>query len=313
MGYSKLTERFYPANSNNYTVGRDGRNLIKLTLHHCAGVMSAETIGDLWQNPNRECSSHYGIGNNGEIYCYVDENNTAYTDGNWDSNCSSVTIETSNCSTGGDWPIGDNAMNSLIKLVADVAKRNGFGKLVPGQNLTWHSMYASTECPGDFLRARMQYIADEANKINGGGPSPTPSNNVDIYYRVKTQANGWLPEVKNLNDYAGWNGSPITGVAIKVNKGSIKYRVHLKGGNWLGWVTGYNINDIANGYAGNGSNVIDCIQVYYYTPSDIRPYKKVKYKVNNYSWQYDTDTGNGQDGYAGAMGVPMTEFRAIIE
>lgn len=142
---------------------------------------------------------------------------------------------------------------------------------------------------------------------------PSTSNEVNVYYRVKTQKHQWLQEVKNLNDYAGWENSPITGLAIKVDKGSIRYRVHLKGKGWLPFVTGYDINDFNNGFAGDGVNAIDCVEVYYYTPTDIRPYKKAKYKVNNYSWQYDNEKTNGQDGYAGVYGVSATKFQITIE
>lgn len=167
---SSLVNVVIPASESNFTYGRDGRSLRKVTIHHCAGVMSAESIGYLWQNPNRECSSHYGIGNDGRIGQYVDESNTAWTDSNWESNCTSVTIETSNCSCGGDWPVSDEALNSLIQLVADISIRNNLGYYVVGDNLTWHSMYSATTCPGNYLRSRMQYIADEANKIIGGQP-----------------------------------------------------------------------------------------------------------------------------------------------
>ena len=135
---------------------------------------------------------------------------------------------------------------------------------------------------------------------------------VNVYYRVKTQKHGWLPEVKNLEDYAGWENSPITGLAIKVDKGNIKYRIHIKGGKWLGWITKYDINDFNYGYAGN-NKPIDAIQIYYYTPNSIRPYKKAKYKVNNYDWQYDTETTGNQDGYAGLIGVNATKIQITIE
>lgn len=135
---------------------------------------------------------------------------------------------------------------------------------------------------------------------------------VNVYYQVKTQKHGWLPIVKNNEDYAGWENSPITDVAIKVDKGSIKYRVHVKGGQWLPYVTGFNLNDYNNGYAGNGK-VIDAIEVYYYTPNDIRPYKKARYKVNNYPYQYDNEKTNGQDGYAGVFGVNVTKIEITIE
>lgn len=143
---------------------------------------------------------------------------------------------------------------------------------------------------------------------------PISSNkDVNVYYKVKTQKHGWLPEVKNNEDYAGWEDSPIIGVAIKVDKGSIKYRVHIKGKGWLSYVTGYNINDIINGFGGDGKNIIDAVEVYYYTPNDIRPYKKAKYKVNSYDWQYDNEKGNGQDGYAGIIGTDITKFQIVIE
>ena len=166
---SSLVNVVIPANDNNFTYGRDGRSIRKITIHHCAGVMSAESIGYLWQNPNRETSSHYGIGVDGEIGQYVDESNTAWTDSNWESNCTSITIENSNDSTGGEWHVGDATLNSLIRLCADISIRNGLGLLVAGENLTWHSMYAATTCPGDYLRSRMDYIAAEANKIISGG------------------------------------------------------------------------------------------------------------------------------------------------
>jgi hypothetical protein len=150
------------------------------------------------------------------------------------------------------------------------------------------------------------------NNIIGNQPQPTPNDEVNVYYRVKTQKHGWLSEVKNLNDYAGWENSPITGVAIKVDKGSVWYQVHIKGGGWLGKVTGYNINDYINGWAGN-NKPIDAIRVYYNTPSNIRPYKKAKYRVNNYSWQYDNEKKNGQDSYAGIIGKNITKLEMIIE
>lgn len=310
MAYSKLANDFYPAYAGNYTVGRSGRKIEAITIHHMAGVLSAKQCGDIFKTVGRCGSSHYGIGNSGEVLCYVDESDTAWTNSNWDSNCKSVTIETSD--NDNSWYVNDTTLNSLIKLVADIAKRNNLGTLVPGKNLTWHSMFTNTTCPGDYLRSKMQYIADEANKINGYG-SATSDTKANVYYRVKTQKHGWLPEVKNLEDYAGWENSPITGLAIKVDKGSIKYRVHIKGGNWLPYVTGYNINDFNNGFAGDGKNIIDAVEVYYFTPNDIRPYKKAKYKVNDYPYQLDNEKGNGMDGYAGVYGVNATKFQIVIE
>lgn len=313
MSKSSLTQIIVPADEGNYTKGRSGRSIEAITIHHMAGRLTAEQCGRIFQAKGRYGSSHYGVGYDGSIANYVDEEDTAWTNSNWDSNCKSVTIETSDDNS--SWYVNDTTLNSLIKLVADIAKRNNLGKLVKGKNLTWHSLVADkgreTTCPGDYLRSKIQYIADEANKINGYG-SATSDTKANVYYRVKTLKHGWLPEVKNLEDYAGFQGSPITDVAIRVDKGSIKYRVSPVGKDFLPYVTGCNINDFNNGYAGNGTP-IDRLEVYYYTPNYIRPYKKAKYKVNNFDWQYDNDKTKGQDGYAGAKGVVATKIQIVIE
>lgn len=130
----------------------------------------------------------------------------------------------------------------------------------------------------------------------------------DVTYRVRAGGK-WWGEIKNTSDYAGVIGKAITDVVIKVSKGSVKYRVHVNGGGWLGWITDYNINNSATGYAGNGKP-IDAIEVYYYTPSDVvksQGYLRATYRVspvngNYYDWQHDNETTNGQDGYAGDFG-----------
>lgn len=317
MSKSSLTQKVVPADEGNYTKGRSGRNIEAITIHHMAGRLTAEQCGRIFQTKGRYGSSHYGVGYDGSIANYVDEEDTAWTNSNWDSNCKSITIEISD--NDNSWYVNDTTLNAVIRLVADIANRRGLGTLVPGKNLTWHSMFTSTDCPGDYLRSKMQYIADEANKIN----NESTSNEVNVYYMARTKKHGWLKEVKNLEDYAGYENSPITGLAIRVDKGSVRYRVHIKEikdnngniivkGRWLPYVTDYNIKDKINGYAGNG-NIIDCVEVYYYTPKNIRPYKKAKYKVNNYPYQHDDEKINGQDGYAGVYGVTATKFQIIIE
>lgn len=164
-------------------------------------------------------------------------------------------------------------------------------------NSIWHNPY-------DYFGVSKSDMAKYTGEVVTEG--------IDVFYKVKTQKHGWLPEVANLTDYAGWEDSPIIGLAIKTNKGRIRYRVHILGGDWLPWVDDYDINDYTNGYAGN-DKPIDAVQVYYYTPDDVRPYKKAKYKVNNYDWQHDDETMNGQDGYAGVFGVVATKFQIAIE
>lgn len=139
---------------------------------------------------------------------------------------------------------------------------------------------------------------------------------VNFTYGVRLEDGTVLPPVTNLNDCAGIQGRRIVDISIKVNKGSVRYRVHLLGDDWLPWVTGYNWNDHNNGYAGNGKT-IDAVQVDYETPTDYASrygYQKAQYHVspvngNYWEWQYDTETGNGQDGFAGCFGQALDRFQ----
>lgn len=141
---------------------------------------------------------------------------------------------------------------------------------------------------------------------------PNSNKQVNVYYRVKTRENGWLDEVKNLNDYAGLGKNSIVAFMVKVDRGKVWYQAHIKGGGWLPKVTGYDTNNFENGYAGDG-RVIDCVRIYYETPNDIRPYKKAKYRINNLPWQYDDERTKGQDGYAGNIGEAAYRLEIVIE
>lgn len=200
MSNSALVTVRVPAHPSNYTKGRNTA-ITDITIHHMAGVLSAEACGNIFARAGRNGSAHYGIGNSGEVGQYVDEGDTAWTNSNWASNCRSVTIETSNSATGGDWPVSDAAYDTLIKLVADIAKRNNLGTLVAGKNLTWHSMFAPTTCPGNFLRARVEEIAKRANEINGGIPAPAPTPTPTGDFKVGDNV---LP----IN-YVDYNGTPL--------------------------------------------------------------------------------------------------------
>ena len=150
MSNSNLVTVKVQANATNYTKGRTSK-IQMIAIHHMAGILTAKQCGNIFAKAGRGGSSHYGIGKDGEVGQYVDEQDTAWTNSNWDSNCKSVTIETSNCEVGGNWKVSDKVLNKLIELVADIAKRNKLGTLVKGKNVVWHSMYTATSCPRKIL------------------------------------------------------------------------------------------------------------------------------------------------------------------
>ena len=127
---------------------RCGRRIDRITIHHAAGIASARTLGLLFQNPARG----------------GDENDRR-----------AVTIEVSNCKAGGDWPVSDRAYDALIRLCADICRRNGIGALrFTGDktgNLTMHRYFQPTACPGEYLARRFGAIADAVNaKLRGEEP-----------------------------------------------------------------------------------------------------------------------------------------------
>ena len=171
MAISSLATKIIPAYAGNFTAGRQGNKISEITIHHMAGNMSVENLGNLWKRAGRQGSSHYGV-NGEDIGAYVSEGDTAWCNGNFESNLRAISIETANDSGEPNWHVSDTTLNTLIKLVADIAKRNNLTPLILGENLTWHSMYAATACPGPYLKSKLQYIVDEANKINSDTTKP---------------------------------------------------------------------------------------------------------------------------------------------
>ena len=62
MSNSSFVSVTVPAHQNNYTIGRSGKNIEIITIHHMASVLTAEECGKIFQDETRNSSSHYGIG-----------------------------------------------------------------------------------------------------------------------------------------------------------------------------------------------------------------------------------------------------------
>lgn len=177
MKKSSLTNIVVEADSSNYSKGRSGYKVCKITPHHMAGVLSAEQCGKIFQKANRNASANYGIGNDGKIACYVSEENRAWTSSSKSNDCQAITIEVSNCETGGSWRISETAWKSLVNLCVDICKRYGFKLNYDGTkngSLTRHNMFANTACPGPYLQGRFQELVDTVNaKLSGNSNSST--------------------------------------------------------------------------------------------------------------------------------------------
>lgn len=188
MSNSPLVQ--YVRLSPNHGGLRKGK-ISKITIHHMAGVLSVETCGDIFANPQRYASSNYGIGHDGRIALYLDEKYHPWTSSNWYNDDVAVTIEVSNSALGGLWPVSDYVFNRLIELVTDICKRNGIKELVytgnDKGNLTLHKFFFATACPGPYLEARMPLIAKLVNEKLKPAPIITPPTTL---YRVQVGAFG---------------------------------------------------------------------------------------------------------------------------
>lgn len=153
-----------------------------------------------------------------------------------------------------------------------------------------------------------QYVVSPQGEGQGYDP-------LDLHYEVHTKEDGWLPQVHALDDYAGVRRHVIDAICIHANAGhSIDYQVHTIGGTWLPVVSSKNANhgnDIS-GYAGIFGKSIDMIRCYAH--NDCKSGERAKYRVSPISkdyfpWQYDHETTNGQDGFAGVVGQAIDRFQ----
>lgn len=145
------------------------------------------------------------------------------------------------------------------------------------------------------------------------GKSDTKVEKPTLTYRVYADGK-WYSEVKGLSNIAGRKKQAISAVAVKVSKGDIKYRVHLLNGDWLPWVTDYDINDNVNGYAGIKGKVIDGLQVEFEGVGDFKATYRVRKQCKDkfLPYQHNTEKDTEQDGYAGIIGTKIDGLQITL-
>ena len=165
MADSKLVS--YEFYGHKHWNDRQGNKIDKIVIHHAASVISVEQLGQVFNS--RNSSATYGIGSDGRVGQYVSEQYRPWTTSSWTIDKRAITIEVSNCETGGEWPVSDKVLQVLIELVADICRRNGIKKCsytgTKNGVLQMHKWYANTACPGPYLGGKFPYIADEVNKL----------------------------------------------------------------------------------------------------------------------------------------------------
>lgn len=119
-----------------------------VTIHHNAGVLSHDDVLNAWKT--REASAHFDVDRNGAVAQYVDVHEYAWACGDTYGNQTSISIEMSNSTAGGDWPVSETTWREAARLAgwlfAHVIKARPDSKtLVP------HHYWYSTACPGRYM------------------------------------------------------------------------------------------------------------------------------------------------------------------
>lgn len=158
--------------SPNHYTGRQGYGITHITLHIMVGYLAGTDA--TFANSASQASAHYGIGSTGEIHQYVSERDGSYSDANYMSNCSTISIE----HEGGmsDGAVCTQAcIDASARLCADIARRYGWKKL-------WHdglkgNVWLHREIPGTDHAAcpdlapnglPFQQVIDKANNLLEG-------------------------------------------------------------------------------------------------------------------------------------------------
>ena len=186
MGYTNSSLVNCVVKSPNHS-GRRTHSIDRITPHCVVGQLSAEGIGSCFPS-GRSASCNYGIGKDGRVCLIVDEANRSWCSSSNANDQRAVTIE---CASDMSEPYAMNSAvyEKLIKLCADICRRNGKNKLIwfadknkslnysPKSNemvLTVHRWFANKSCPGNWLYSRLGDVASRVTAQLGGSSTSTP-------------------------------------------------------------------------------------------------------------------------------------------
>ena len=186
----------------------------RITPHCVVGQCSAESLGALFADPNRQASSNYGVDKDGRVGMYCPESNRSWCTSNRDNDQRAITVECAS-DTKHPYTMYDAVYAALVELCTDVCRRNGKTKLLwfgdkekslayePAADemlITVHRWFANKSCPGDWLYSRLGDLASSVTTALGTAiepeqkeetaPAPAPETEypaklTEGYYRVR--------------------------------------------------------------------------------------------------------------------------------
>lgn len=212
MAYTNSSLVTYKNITKNRTSPRN-HAIDTITIHCIVGQWTAKQGCDYFASTDRQCSANYVVGKDGSIGLSVEEKDRSWCSSSSSNDNRAITIEVASDTTH-PYAVTTQAYNALIKLVADICKRNGIKKLlwkadksligqVSKQNMTVHRWFANKACPGDYLYERHGEIAEKVNTLLGQTQQTTTPANPSSPSTTDTAKTIWDFLIgKGLNAYA---------------------------------------------------------------------------------------------------------------
>lgn len=165
--------------STNYLRGRNGKRINKIVCHWMAGTLVGTDA--VFRRANGQVSAHYGIGRDGTLHQYVDENDTAYHASNFTVNLESIGIEHEG---GPNVAITDAAYETSAALIRTLCERHNLPK--ERATLHKHNEYKVTQCPGtlDLDRLARQAFPPVIHPTIPATNEEPNVNNEEIYKAI---------------------------------------------------------------------------------------------------------------------------------
>ena len=252
----------------------NGRNAIMGAVPHVyVGYASMDDCAAWFGKTASNASCNYYIDKNGKIILIVHEKDGAWTTSSYICDMNHVTIECASASTH-PYSMTEETYNALVKLVADIYKRNGIKECKWDQSKAYdstigyipmHRNYKNKACPGDWLVNNKYKTGDFCKAVNKilnakegekempKGPKQEPGkplNDAGVYYKAHCQTLAWCDEVHD-GQIAGTVGyaKRLEAIHIKMPEGmNLKVKAHIQRKRW----EKYEGNELIIGTTGQG-------------------------------------------------------------
>ena len=164
---------------NGFGSSRGGASIEGAIIHHDAGLDAEDYVAN---ENSRHSHPTYHVNREGEAAGIVNPARRPSSTAHGVDQIA-ITFELANWAVGGEWPIGDKTLETLIQTLLyheSQSTRKGFvrnqrGVEQGGFFIGYHAQYVSTACPGKFMIDRIDWLVGELNRRKALGGTVVPA------------------------------------------------------------------------------------------------------------------------------------------